>query len=284
MKHTGCILYLAVMDFVTRLSSAHKKNDSLVCIGLDPDVSRLPEHLKSSDQPIFEFNKSIIDATADQVCTYKPNSAFYEAFGLDGIHQLKQTCEYIREKYPHIPIILDAKRADIGNTNNGYVEFAYSYLQADAITLHAYLGKEALEPFLSLPEKGAIILCRTSNPGAGEFQDLTIGDRPLYEHIAKTIAESWNENNNCLLVVGATYTDEMKAIRKLVGDMPLLVPGVGAQGGSVKDAVQAGINSQGEGVIISSSRDVIYASTGENFAEAARAKAMKLREEINLYR
>lgn len=272
------------MDFKTKVKNIWSENNSLVCVGLDPEVSKLPKHLQSVENPLFEFNKAIIDATADVVCAFKPNSAFYEALGTDGITQLKLTTDYIRENYPTVPVILDAKRADIGNTNNGYINFAYDYLQTDAVTLHPYLGHEALAPFLERRDKGAIILCRTSNPGAGEFQDLVIDGQPFYEHVAKTIAQSWNENDNCMLVVGATYPDEMKAIRALVGDMPFLVPGIGAQGGDVKAVMQAGVDSHGQGMIISSSRGIIYASGGEDFADAARTEAIKLRDEINQYR
>lgn len=272
------------MDFITKLHSAWTSNNSLLCVGLDPELSKLPKYLQSAANPLFEFNKAIIDATADLVCAFKPNSAFYEALGPDGISQLKQTSDYIHEHYPNIPIILDAKRADIGNTNNGYVDFIYDYLNMDAVTLHPYLGREALEPFLSRADKGAIILCRTSNPGAAEFQDLQVDNHPLYEYVAKTIAISWNANKNCLLVVGATYPDEMKAIRNLVGDLAFLVPGIGAQGGDIRAVMQVGTDSQKQGMIISSSRGVIYASAGDDFASAARAEAVKLRDEINQYR
>lgn len=270
--------------FDQKIRSAMTKNNSLVCVGLDVDLDKIPSHIASMPSPLFEFNKAIIDATVDLVCSYKPNSAFYEALGEAGMKQLKQTAEYLHEKYPEIPIILDAKRADIGNTNNGYVHLAFDYLGMDAVTLHPYLGKEALEPFLSRTDKGSIILCRTSNPGAGEFQDLLVDGQPLYEHVAQSVSSSWNENDNCLLVVGATYPDEMKHIRSIVGDMLFLVPGVGAQGGDVQAVMNAGIDSQKQGVIISSSRGIIYASNGEDFAQAARRETEKLQNEINKYR
>lgn len=270
--------------FDQKIRAAMTKNNSLVCVGLDADLDKLPPHIASSPSPLFEFNKAIIDATADLVCSYKPNSAFYEALGGDGMKQLKQTADYLHENYPDIPIILDAKRADIGNTNNGYVHLAYDYLGMDAVTLHPYLGKEALEPFLSREDKGSIILCRTSNPGAAEFQDLISEGKPLYEHVAEAVATSWNTHNNCMLVVGATYPDEMKQIRSIVGDMLFLVPGVGAQGGDVEAIMKAGIDSKKQGMIISSSRGIIYASSGEDFAEAARNETKKLQIEINNYR
>lgn len=272
------------MDFTTKLRGAWAKNDSLLCVGLDPDVEKLPEHIKNLPDSLFLFNKAIIDATADLVCAYKPNSAFYEALGPDGIIQLKKTTDYLHETHPDIPVILDAKRADIGNTNNGYVSFAYDYLGVDSITLHPYLGGEALSPFLDYADKGVIVLCRTSNPGAAEFQDLVIDGQPLYQHVAKTVADTWNKNNNCLLVVGATYPEEMKIIRDIVGDMPFLVPGVGAQGGDIEAVMKAGIDSQNQGMIINSGRAIMYASSGEDFADAARTEAIKTRDEINKYR
>lgn len=270
--------------FDQKVRAAMTKNNSLLCVGLDADVDKLPDSIKDQPDALFAFNKAIIDATADLVCAYKPNSAFYESLGEDGIRQLKQTADYLHENYPDIPVILDAKRADIGNTNNGYVDFTYDYLGMDAITLHPYLGREALEPFLARTDKGSIILCRTSNPGAGEFQDLMVDGQPLYRHVAKAVSKDWNDANNCMLVVGATYPDEMRQIRAIVGDMLFLVPGVGAQGGDIEAIMAAGIDSKKQGMIISSSRGIIYASSGNDFAEVARIEASKLKEEINSYR
>ncbi|MCX6779920.1 MAG: orotidine-5'-phosphate decarboxylase [Candidatus Magasanikbacteria bacterium] len=195
------------------------KNDSLVCVGLDTDITKIPPHLKDKEFAQFEFNKDIIDATADLVCAYKPNTAFYEAQGEQGIKELKMTCDYLKEKYPDVLLILDAKRADIGNTNNGYVKFAFDYLQSDMITLHPYLGQEALAPFLDRADKGSVILCRTSNIGAGEFQDLRINNKSLFEVVAEKVVKLWNINNNCLLVVGATYPEEMEFIRSKTDSM-----------------------------------------------------------------
>ena len=270
--------------FIQKLTEAITQNNSLLCVGLDPDLEKLPEHIKQGPDPLFTFNKAIIDATGDLVCAFKPNSAFYEAFGPDGIRQLKQTIDYIKQHYPHVVTILDAKRADIGNTNNGYVQFIYDYLGFDSVTLHPYLGHEALQPFLERSDKGAIILCRTSNPGASEFQDLIVDGRPIYEHVAEAVKKTWNTHNNCLLVVGATYPAEMKTIRQLVGDMPFLVPGVGAQGGDIAAVMAAGVDSQGQGMMINSGRAIMYASSGKDFAEAARSEALKTRDEINKYR
>ena len=272
------------MNFQEKLNKIIEKNNSLVCVGLDSDFDKLPESVKQKEFPQFEFNKAIIDATHDLVCCYKPNSAFYEARGDRGVKELKMTCDYIREKYPDIIIILDAKRADIGNTNEGYTKFCFDYLQVDGVTLQPYLSGEAIKPFLNRADKGAIILCRTSNPGAGEFQDLLIDNEPLYKKVAKQVNNMWNTNNNCLLVVGATYPEEMVEIRKIVGDMTFLVPGVGAQGGDVEKTIKAGLNSQNAGLIISSSRSIIFASSGDDFAEKAREETERLKNEINKYR
>lgn len=254
------------MIFQQKLEKAVVANNSLLCVGLDPQ-----------SKPLFSFCKKIVDQTHDLVCAYKPNSAFYEAYGAEGIAELKKLCEYIQKKYPYIPLILDAKRADIGNTNNGYVSYAFDYLKVDAITVHPYLGREALKPFLDRKDKGIIVLCRTSNEGAGEYQDLLIKGKKLYMYVAKEVSRSWNKNKNCLLVVGATYPKEMKQIRKVVGDMTFLVPGIGAQGGDVEKSVIAGKNSKGRGMIISASRSVLYVKN-------PRKEAMKLRDEINKYR
>lgn len=273
---------MEMRSFKSKLEASVAKNNSLVCIGLDPELSKLPESIAGQAEPLYKFNRAIIDATADVVCAFKPNSAFYESFGDHGIEQLHQTCDYILKKYPDVPIILDAKRADIGTSNDHYAAFAFEHLGVDAITLHPYLGGEALEPFLAYKDKGLIILCRTSNPGAAEFQDLKIAGQELYKVVAHSVAKNWNSNDNCLLVVGATYPEELAEVRAIVGDeMVFLVPGIGAQGGDLEKSLHAGLNSKGEGLIISSSRGIIYASGGSDFAEAARAKAMALRKQIN---
>lgn len=265
--------------------------NSLLCVGLDSDFKKLPEKFKSVQFPQFEFNKWIIEETHEYVGSYKPNTAFYEARGEQGWKELTMTVQYIKKNYPDIFVIADAKRADIGSTNEGYVTAIFDTLGADAITVHPYLGQEALQPFLARKDKTSIILCRTSNPGAGEIQDLLVQSdssnhttiralseaKPLWWHVAKKVSTQWNINNNCMLVVGATYPEEMKQIRDLVGDMPILVPGVGAQGGSVEEVMKAGLNSQKAGLYISSSRGII-------FAENPRAEAKKLFEEIESYR
>jgi len=276
---------LKYMDFKRKLSASWAKNNSLLCVGLDPDMAKLPQQLHEDGAPYFAFNKAIIDATADLVCAYKPNSAFYEARGAAGIEELRQTCAYIKENHTDIPIILDFKRGDIGNTNNHYASFAFDYLQVDAITVQPYQGREALQAFLDYKDKGIIVLCRMSNPGAGEFQDLTVDGRKLYLQVAENVSKEWNTNGNCLLVVGATSPEELGEVRALVGDeITLLVPGLGAQGGEAEATVKAGINAAGQGMIINSSRAILYASSGEDFAKAARQAAISSRDEINKYR
>lgn len=264
------------MDFIKKIKKGWKAG-KFVCIGLDPVSEKLPKHLGGD---FFKFNKAIIDETADLVLAYKPNSAFYEAEGAQGIEWLKKTCDYISKKYPKIPIILDAKRADIGSTNEGYVKFIFDYLEVDAVTVHPYLGREALEPFLERKEKGILVLAKTSNPGAGEFQDLILSGRPLYLHIAREVANKWNTNRNLGFVVGATAPEELSEIRSKVGDMPILIPGIGQQRGDLQATLKAGLDRNKEGIIISSSRAIIFASKGKDFAKAARREAEKLHQEI----
>lgn len=272
------------MTFQEKLDKIVKKNKSLLCVGLDSDINKLSGGGKTypisnpTEQYLSQlsFNKTIIEATADLVCSYKLNTAFYESIGHEGINALKDTCDYLVKKYPEIPIIIDAKRADIGNTNVGYVQFVFTYLGADAVTLQPYMGEEAIRPFLNMKDKGIFILCRTSNPGAGEFQDLLVNGQPIYKIVAKNIAKKWNKNKNCFLVVGATFPDELKEVRKIVGDMAMLIPGIGAQGGDLEATLKAGLNSKKQGVIINSSRGII-------FAKNPRDEAMKLRNEINKF-
>ncbi|MES2971045.1 MAG: orotidine-5'-phosphate decarboxylase [Patescibacteria group bacterium] len=273
------------MTFQQKLQDMVAKNNSLLCIGLDPDLEKLPDIIRSKPNPLFEFNKAIIDVTADLACTFKPNPAFYEAYGSDGVVQLKMTADYLRQNYPDIPILLDTKRADIGNSNLGYAKYAFDYIQADAITLPPYMGGESLRPFFEWKDKGFFILVRTSNPGSGEFQDLMIDGKPLYEHVAQSVTSKWNQNGNCMLMVGATYPKELADLRRIAGgDMPILIAGLGAQGGDVKAAIEAGIGDNGQGLVANASRSIIYASNGEDFAEAARVAAQKMRDEINEYR
>jgi orotidine-5'-phosphate decarboxylase len=268
--------------FTQQLSRAWEENDSLVCIGLDPEIERFPAHIRAEASPIFHFNRAIIDATADLVCAYKPQFAHYAAYEAED--QLERTIEYIHRAHPGVPVILDAKRGDIGNTAERYAIEAFERYGADAVTVNPYLGGDSLEPFLRHAERGVLVLCRTSNPGASDLQDLPVEGRPLYQVVAELAARRWNSRGNCLLVVGATYPRELAAVRALVGDMPLLVPGVGAQGGDVAQAVTNGRTRSGTGLIISSSRAILYASAGEDFADAARSAAARLRGEINTSR
>jgi orotidine-5'-phosphate decarboxylase len=268
--------------FTQKLAHAWETNDSLVCVGLDPEIERFPRHMRAQSSPIFHFNKAIIDATADLVCAYKPQFAHYAAYEAED--QLERTIEYIHRTYPGVPVILDAKRGDIGNTAERYAIEAFERYAADAVTVNPYLGGDSLEPFLRHEDRGVLVLCRTSNPGARDLQDLVVGGRPLYQAVAELAARSWNSRGNCLLVVGATYPRELAQIRELVGDMALLVPGVGAQGGDVAQAVQSGQTRSGTGLIVSSARAILYASAEADFARAAREATEKLRMQVNSVR
>jgi orotidine-5'-phosphate decarboxylase len=270
-----------------------------VSLGLDPEWSRMPGAIKAevgwaADPPAIaratvKFCAAIISATKDAVCAYKPNAAFFEALGLDGIAALGAVMDHIHAVAPDVPVIYDAKRGDIGSTNEGYARHAFDRLAADAITLHPYLGREALRPFLERTDKGIILLCRTSNPGGGEFQDLVVGTTPdgtpqrLYEVVAERIATAWNQHGNCGLVVGATYPAELARVRAIVGDMPLLVPGIGAQGGDLRRTLEAGKTASGLGMMINSSRGIIFASAGEDFAQAALGETQRLNAEIGRF-
>lgn len=272
------------MTAAQKLQARVEKANSLLCVGLDSDVTKLPAIVKSEEFPQFAFNKAIIDETHEYVCAYKPNSAFYEARGENGAHELKLTLEYLQENYPDIVTICDAKRADIGSTNLGYVKGIFEWYGFDAVTVQPYLGREALQPFLDRSEKLIIVLCRTSNPGAGQFQDLSVDGEPLWLKVAESVTKEWNTNNNCMLVAGATYPEDIKKMRKIAGDMTFLVPGIGAQGGDLEKTMKAGLNSQKAGVIINSGRGIIFASSGEDFAEVAGVEAQKLRDAINSFR
>lgn len=265
------------MTFQQKLDALIPKNKSLLCVGLDSDIEKLPVKFHNGKNPQLEFNKYIVDQTHDLVCSYKINSAFYESHGPEGIEELKATCDYIRQKYPQISLILDFKRGDIGNTNDGYVQFSFDYLHVDAVTVSPYMGYESLDPFLRQKNKGIFVLCRTSNPGASEFQDLLVDGKPLYQVVAERVSRNWNKFNNCYLVVGATTPDELEKVREIVGDMAILVPGVGSQGGNVEKTVKAGLNSKKSGILVSASRSVI-------FAKNPREEATKLRDEINSFR
>lgn len=262
------------MNFIDKLLNASRKNKSWLCIGLDPD----PELMPSVD--VLQFNKAIIEATSDLVCAYKPNLAFYEALGTEGLSILEKTVKYV----PHdIPVIADAKRGDIGNTAKAYAKALFSVLGFDAATVNPYLGFDSIEPFVAYQDKGVFILCRTSNKGAEDFQDLSADGVPLYEMVARK-AREWNIHGNIGLVVGATYPEELKTVRSICPEMPLLIPGVGAQGGDLAAAVGYGADAHGEKAIINVSRQILYASREKDFARAARNVAEKIRNQINDYR
>jgi len=271
-----------MIPFTQQLERAWRDNDSLVCVGLDPEIERFPPRIRAEASPIFQFNRAVIDATADLVCAYKPQFAHYAAYEAED--QLERTIEYIHRVHPGIPVILDAKRGDIGHTAERYAIEAFERYGADAVTVNPYLGGDSLEPFLRHTERGVLVLCRTSNPGAGDLQDLRVEGRPLYQVVAELAARRWNVHGNCLLVIGATYPRELAEVRALVGDMPLLVPGVGAQRGDVEQVVASGCTRAGTGLIVSSSRAILYASAGEDFAQAARAATASLRDKINASR
>lgn len=292
-------------SFVEALRARWQATGSLVCVGLDPELERIPRSARGGrtamlsapadateaadiEGALVGFAQAIVDATAEVVCAFKPNSAFYEQYGPAGLRALQRLIAYIHARYPEIPVILDAKRSDMGNSSAAYARAAFDVLQADAMTLNPYMGRESLDPYLQRADRGCIILCRTSNPGAAEFEDVQTqsadgadGAEPLYQRIARAVATTWNTHGNCALVVGATYPDELRTVRGIVGDLPILVPGVGAQGGDLEATVRDGLDSAGHGLIISLSRSVIYASNGADFAEAARREAERVMRAIN---
>ncbi|MBM2827235.1 MAG: Orotidine 5'-phosphate decarboxylase [Dehalococcoidia bacterium] len=268
------------MTFADRLKVAVERNNSLLCVGLDPDPDLMGE------RDVFLFNKSIIDATADLVCAYKPNWAFYEALGIAGLRALEQTRRHIPS---HIPVIADAKRGDVGNTSLFYARAIFDTFGFDAVTVNPYLGRDSLDPFLAYRDKGVLVLCRTSNPGAVDFQSLLCSSDengkslPLYQVVAQR-AREWNQYGNVGLVVGATYPQELKDVRSICPEMTILIPGVGAQGGDLEASVRLGTDANGGGIIINSSRQILYASRNEDYAVAAREAAIRLRDAINSFR
>ncbi|MBK7564350.1 MAG: orotidine-5'-phosphate decarboxylase [Propionivibrio sp.] len=278
------------MNFIESLNAAWIKNNSLLCVGLDPDPAKFPAHLKSRPEAIFEFCARIADATADLVCCFKPQIAYFAAQRAE--NQLEALIAHIHATHPGIPVILDAKRGDIGSTAEQYAVEIFERYQADAITVNPYMGRDSVEPYLAYPDKGVILLCRTSNPGGSDLQFLNVGmaDQPekLYERVARLVAREWNANGQCALVVGATFPGEIARVREIVGDLPLLVPGIGAQGGDVQATVQAGRTASGCGLMINSSRAILYAGiaddTESGFADAARRVALETRDTINRYR
>ena len=268
--------------FIQQLASAWDKNNSLLCVGLDPDPAKFPAHLQGKPDAILEFCTAIVDATADVACSFKPQIAYFASCRAED--QLEALIAYIHEKHPSIPVILDAKRGDIGSTAEHYAKEAFERFAADAITVNPYMGRDSVEPYLAYPEKGVILLCRTSNPGGSDLQFLEVGGEKLYERVARLVAQDWNRTGQCALVVGATFPAEIARVREITGDLPLLVPGIGAQGGDIAATVQAGRTANGTGLMINSSRAILYAGKGEDFAAAARQVAMATRDAINLYR
>ena len=270
------------MDFKTSLQAAWARNDSLLCVGLDPDPAKFPAALKGRSDAILEFCKSIADATADLACAFKPQIAYFAANRAED--QLEALIRHIHEKHPGIPVILDAKRGDIGATAEQYAREAFERYGADALTVNPYMGFDSVEPYLAWKERGVIVLCRTSNAGGSDLQFLETGGRKLYQHVAELVATKWNAGGQCALVVGATFPAELAEVRRLVGDMPLLVPGIGAQGGDIEATVKSGRTAAGSGLMINSSRAILYAGKGEDYAEKARQAAIETRDAINRYR
>jgi orotidine-5'-phosphate decarboxylase len=268
------------MTFAERLARAQLASGSLLCVGLDPDPAKLPKDLGSANGALLAFNRRIVDATADLAAAYKPQIAFYGALGAEDA--LLESIRYIRERAPSALVILDAKRSDIGNTAEAYAREAFDRYDADAVTINPYMGEDSVRPFLSRPGRGAILLCRTSNPGSKDFQDLLVDGLPLYRRVAERAAGHWNEHRNLMLVVGATYPREMAELRLAHPEMSFLVPGIGAQGGDLEATLAAGLDARGAGLLISSSRNIIYAGGGAS--GAIRAAAADLKAAINRQR
>jgi orotidine-5'-phosphate decarboxylase len=270
-------------SFMDRLRDRWHDADTLVCVGLDPEPAKFPARFAGQPNAIFEFCRDIVDATAEHACAFKPQIAHFAA--AEAEEALRMLILHIRLRHPRVPVILDSKRGDIGSTAQHYAREAFERYAADAVTVNPYMGRDSAQPFLDHADKGVVILCRTSNPGAGDLQDLLVDGRPLYQHVAAKVAREWNEHGNCALVVGATWPEQLREVRTIVGDhVPFLVPGVGAQGGDVRAVVSNARNRDGDGLVISSSRAILYASAGDDYAEAAANAARALRDEINLYR
>lgn len=270
------------MTFTEQLAAAWEKNDSLLCVGLDPDPAKFPAQIKGRDDAIFEFCKNIVDATADLACSFKPQIAYFAARRAED--QLEALIAHIHENHPGIPVILDAKRGDIGSTAEQYAVEAFERFKADAVTVNPYMGQDSVAPWLAYPDKGVILLCRTSNPGGSDLQFLDVSGEKLFERVARLAAEQWNTSGQIGLVVGATFPAEIARVREIVGDMPLLVPGIGAQGGDIEATLKAGKTANATGLMINSSRAILYAGKDENYADAARGVALETRDAINRYR
>ncbi len=265
-----------MLSFSEQIQRAWQTPNNLLCVGLDPDPARFPHHIRNRSDRIFEFCKNIVDATADLACAFKPQIAYFAAHGAED--QLEALIDHIHLQHPGKPVILDAKRGDIGSTAEKYAQEAFERYRADAVTLNPYMGSDTLAPSLARPEKGVFILCRTSNPGGDEFQMLDTGGQKLYELIAHKAAHQWNQHGNCGLVVGATYPAELARVREIVGpNMPFLVPGIGTQGGDAQAVIQANGQNQA-GLLINASRSILYASQTETYAQAARQAAQTIVE------
>ena len=272
------------MSFTQQLATAWQKNNSLLCVGLDPDPAKFPAHLQGKPDAIFRFCAEITDATADLACAFKPQIAYFAARRAED--QLEALIAHIHDRHPGVPVILDAKRGDIGSTAEQYAIEAFERYQADAVTVNPYMGRDSVEPWLAYKDKGVILLCRTSNPGGSDVQFLKVGagNTAIYELVAQMVARDWNTTGQCALVVGATFPGEIARVREIVGEMPLLVPGIGAQGGDIEATVMAGKTAAAAGLMINSSRAILYAGKGEDFAAAARQVALATRDEINRWR
>jgi len=270
------------MRFIDRLTARWRDADTLLCVGLDPDVDRLPVPLRDSADAIYVFCRDIVDATADLACAFKPQIAYFAAARAEA--QLERLIAHIHARHPGVPVILDAKRGDIGATAELYAREAFERYDADAVTLSPFMGRDSIAPFLAYGDRGAFLLCRTSNPGGADLQALDVGGEPLYARLARLVAEEWNKSGQLGLVVGATYPAELAQVRARVGDLPLLVPGIGAQGGDIAATVAAGQSADGSGMLINSSRAILYAGNGADFAERARAVAQATRDDINRHR
>jgi len=274
---------MPTMTFIQKLEHAWTHANSLLMVGLDPDPQRFPAELQGRPDAIYEFCRGIVDATAPHVCGIKPQIAYFAAQRAED--QLEDLCRYVKERYPDLPLVLDAKRGDIGSTAEQYAREAYERYEADAVTVSPYMGFDSVEPYLAWQEKGIIVLCRTSNKGGSDLQFVASkSGEPLYLHVAGLVADRWNTNGQCALVVGATFPEELAKVRARVGDMPLLVPGIGAQGGDIPSTVQAGRDSRGAGMMINSSRAIIYAGSGDDWREAAARAAIDTRDAINAAR
>ena len=269
-------------SFMQALRARWRDADTLVCVGLDPEPAKFPASFANDPDAVFRFCRDIVDATAEYVCAFKPQIAHFAALGAEDA--LQRLIAHVHAAHPDIPVILDSKRGDIGSTAQHYATEAFDRYAADAVTVNPYLGRDSVQPFLDRADNGVVILCRTSNPGAGDLQDLPVDGKPLYQHVAAKIANEWNVHGNCALVVGATWPEQLREVRAIVGDMPFLVPGVGAQGGDVEAVVTNAKTADGTGLIVSSSRAILYASNGSDYAEAAANTACALRDGINRYR